>query len=125
MTDAENMAEELHALAMMTEGSEREYYMERYTAIVTPVTVGTDDCGCDWNGKEYPRCPHDASGYCGEPGVPGIPSDVNAYVIQDDSRIPCPRCGQLAELRSPAGRREEWECPACGFGFDLPADPVE
>ena len=119
MTDAENMAEELHALAMMAESEEeRQTYMKRYAAIVNPepepvieVSLNTRDC--------KPLTPETAAALATM--FRAAYDHYKRTATRDNSRIPCPRCGQLTELRSPAGRREAWECPACGFGFDLPA----
>lgn len=134
MSDSENMADELLALIGMTSpGPEREGFLERYRAIVgdeplsfpegfhiEPITaepviefsINTRDC--------EPMSPETLG------ALASVMKQVyQNFTREDQSRIPCPRCGQLAELRSPAGRREEWECTSCGFGFDLPADPIE
>lgn len=107
----DSMADELYQLAQGTTGPESAAYMARYRKLIgEPEPVSLDNANpahvafVDW--LLYPV-------------------RYNLTIPEDWTRIPCPRCGQLAELRSPAGCREAWECPACGFGFDLPADPVE
>ncbi len=113
------LPEEFLALSQMTTGDEAAAYYRKYLESIgepppaeftevldtEPIEVHLNTRGCE------PMQPETAK---------ALARMFRAAARQIASGIPCPRCGSIVNRRSPQGRREEWECDVCGFGFDLP-----
>lgn len=76
---------------------------------------------CDWCGALMDQMATDDVGRLVW-NCPSCPRVVPVRPDEQNFRFPCPRCRQPARVGVSAGRREDWECPSCGFGWCMPPD---